>query len=342
MREWPLRVGLIGAGMISPYHLRAWSGVPRAQVVAICDPDRARAKARAQEFGVPAVHADAAAMLAQEELDAVDIASPREHHAEHVRLAAARGLAVLCQKPLTPTFDEALALVAEIGSRCRLMVHENWRFRPNYRQTKRWLEQGRVGTVRGARIVMRASGFLPDAAGRYPSIVRQPFMATERRLFVAESFIHQMDVMRWLLGPMQVVSARLGRVCPAVVGEDSCLIVAETADGVLVTMDGDGAAPGYGARSSEELEIVGTRCTLRFADLKLSLAGAETESLAYDRDAIYQASFDACIRHFVDCLGSGAPFETAPQDNLETLRLVEDTYRLAGPVRDLAKRAERS
>jgi len=79
---------------------------------------------------------------------------------------------------------------------------------------------------------------------------------------------------------------------------------------------------------------------LRFADLRLSLSGAESESVAYDRDEIYQASFDAVIRHFVKCLESGAAFETAPEDNLETLRLVEDTYRLAGPIRDLAKRGQ--
>ena len=105
---------------------------------------------------------------------------------------------------------------------------------------------------------------------------------------------------------MKVVAARLGRVCPAIVGEDSAVIVAATDDGVLVTMDGDGAAPGYPPRSSEELEIIGTRCTLRFADLTLSLSGAETASIAYERDAIYQASFDACIRHFVECVASGA------------------------------------
>lgn len=328
-----LRVGLIGAGMISPYHLTAWSRLERAKVVAICDPDRTRAEERAKAFGIAAVHTDAAAMLEREKLDAVDIASPRECHAEHVRLAAVRGLPVLCQKPLTPTLDEAIALVAEIGGRCRVMVHENWRFRPNYREAKRLMP--RLGVIRGARMVMRASGFLPDAEGKYPSLVRQPFMATEKRLFVAESLIHQMDVMRWLVGPMQVVAARLCRACPAVVGEDSAVIVAATPDGVLVTIDGDGAAPGYGARSSEEMEIVGTRCTLRFADLRLSLSGAASVSHVYDRDAIYQDSFDAVMRHFVDCLESGAGFETAPEDNLETLRLVEDTYRLAGPVRDL-------
>ena len=77
-----LRVGLIGAGMISPYHLTGWSRLERAKVVAICDPDRARAEERAKAFGIASVHTDAAAMLAREQLDAVDIASPREFHAE--------------------------------------------------------------------------------------------------------------------------------------------------------------------------------------------------------------------------------------------------------------------
>jgi predicted dehydrogenase len=132
-----------------------------------------------------------------------------------------------------------------------------------------------------------------------------------------------------------VVAASLGRVCPAIVGEDRATIAMMTDDGILVTMDGDGAAHGYPPRSMEELEINGTRGTLRFADMTLSLSGAETASIPYERDAIYQASFDACIRHFVECLASGAEFETAPADNLETLRLVEDTYTLAGEVRDL-------
>lgn len=330
-----LRIGLIGAGMISAHHLMGWSRLNQAKVVAVCDPDRERAAGRARQFAIPAVYADAAEMLARERLDAVDIASPREFHAAHVRMAAAHDLAILCQKPLTPTLDEAIALVEEVGPRCRLMVHENWRFRPNYRQAKRWLEEGRVGAIRGARMIMRSSGLLSDAEGKLPALLRQPFMAKETRMFVAESLIHQIDVLRWLVGPMKVAAASLGRLCPDIVGEDRATIAMTTADGMVVTMDGDGAAQGYPFRSVEELEISGTRCTLRFADLKLSLSGAETESIAYDRDEIYQASFDACIRHFVECLENGARFETDPADNLETLRLVEDTYRLAGPIRDL-------
>jgi predicted dehydrogenase len=131
----PLRVGLVGAGMISAHHLIAWSRVPEAKVVAIVDPDLSRAAARAAEFGIPRHYASLDELLDREKaIDAVDIASPRETHARLVRLAAERGIDVLCQKPLAPTFGEADALVRDVEGRIRLMVHENWRFRPYYRQ----------------------------------------------------------------------------------------------------------------------------------------------------------------------------------------------------------------
>ena len=68
-------------------------------------------------------------------------------HAGIVRMAADRGLAVLCQKPLAPSFAEASALVAQVGDRCRLMVHENWRFRRYYRDLAGMLREGRIGEV---------------------------------------------------------------------------------------------------------------------------------------------------------------------------------------------------
>ena len=49
-----------------------------------------------------------------------------------VRLAAQRGLPVLCQKPLAPALQEAIELAAEVKDQTRLMVHENWRFRGYY------------------------------------------------------------------------------------------------------------------------------------------------------------------------------------------------------------------
>ena len=330
-RSTPLRVALAGAGMISWYHLAAWRNAgARARVVALCDPDPRRGAARAEEFGIGRVYQDPAAMLDGEELDALDVASPRETHAAWVEAAAARGIDVLCQKPLTPTLAEAEALVARVGTLVRLMVHENWRFRPWYRELGRWVAAGRLGEIELGRLATISSGFLPDAAGRRPALERQPFMAREPRLMIAEVLIHHLDTMRFLCGPLRVVGARAGRTLADVTGETLAAIFLETAAGAPVTVTGTMAAPGYPPRPPDRLELVGSQASAVLADNELMLLGASPRTERYDPDAGYQASFDGVIAHFVDCLVTGAPFETEPADNLETLRLVEHSYWAAG------------
>ncbi|MEP9349986.1 hypothetical protein [Xanthobacter sp. KR7-225] len=80
----------------------------------------------------------------------------------------------------------------------------------------------------------------------------------------------------------------------------------------------------------DRLTVLGDAGTLRLEGPELSLSGAQEERIAYDPDATYLGSYAAAIAHFVAGLRSGAPFETSPEDNLETLRLVEDCYRLSG------------
>jgi predicted dehydrogenase len=61
---------------------------------------------------------------------------------------------------MTPTLAESQALVQRVGDRSRLMVHENWRFRPWYRELKRWIAAGELGDVLLARMAMISSGLL--------------------------------------------------------------------------------------------------------------------------------------------------------------------------------------
>jgi D-apiose dehydrogenase len=326
-----LNVALAGAGMISRHHLIAWRAVaPAARVVAVYDPDVERARSRAAEFGIDAVFTDGAAMLEKAGVAALDVAAPRAEHAGWVEAAAARGIDVLCQKPLTPTLAEGEALLARLGARVRLMVHENWRFRPWYRTLGRWIAEGELGELLHAQMTMMSSGLLPDASGRAPALVRQPFMAEERRLMIAEVLIHHLDVMRFLCGPLRVVSARAARTLPEVRGETLAAMFLETAAGAPVVVSGTMAAPGLGSRTGDRLEIVGSKACAAFEGGTLHLEGPRPQSEAFDLDAGYQASFDNTIRHFVDCLASGAVFETDAVDNLETLRLVEHAYWAAG------------
>jgi predicted dehydrogenase len=330
-RSGRLRIALAGAGAISHYHLIAWSHEPRVEVVAVCDPDVARARTRAAEAGGAGAYQRLEDALADGDIDAVDIASPRATHAELVGLAVSQGKAVLCQKPLARTLAEAETLAGRVAGRARVMVHENWRFRPWYRRAREWLDLGLLGAVQQVDMAMLSSGMLPDESGNRPLLVRQPYMLTERRLMIADVLIHHLDVLRWLFGPLRVLAARTANTLPdLVVGETLAAIVLETRDGAPVTLRGSMVAQGTPVRTEDRLDALGATAALRLEGTGLSLSGGEERRESFDFAASYQESFDAAIRHFVDRLMDGRPFETEIADNLETLRLVEDAYAAAG------------
>lgn len=329
----PLRVGLIGAGWVTQHHLPAWARLKEAaQVVALADPDTAAARARAEAFGIAHVFVSAAQMLEATPLDAVDVAAPREFHAEAVRLAAARGLPVLCQKPLAPTLAEARALVGEVDGQCRLMVHENWRFRPYYRDLSRWLAEGRIGDVVQGQMTLLSSGLLPDADGALPALVRQPFIATLQRALVMEILIHHIDTLRFLLGELALRQARLGHASPAMRGEDRAFLAFDTASGAPVSMLANLAVHGQPPGLVDRLTLIGTRGAIVLDGDTLTCFGPEAARQTYDMPACYLQAYAAAIAHFVECLRTGAPFETDARDNLRTLELVEAAYAAEGHV----------
>ena len=327
----PLRIGLIGAGMVSRHHLIAWADIAdRAFVVAIADPSPDNAARRAAEFGISKTYADAETMLAANELDAVDIAAPRQFHAPLVRLAAKRRLPVLCQKPLAPNLQQATELAAEVRDQTRLMVHENWRFRGYYRDAASWLREGRIGDVKQAQLILLTSGVLPGPDGLRPALQRQPFMRGERRMLVAEVLIHHLDTLRMLLGPLKVTTAGLSRSYSEMAGEDGGVIQLKADKGANVTVFASFAAHGFPAVQVDRLDILGDKGSIRLDGPVLTCSGASPIERTYDLAVEYQGAYNRTIAHFVQSLRDNTPFETAPEDNLETLRLVEDCYRLSG------------
>jgi len=329
MTATPLRAALVGAGMISLHHLRAWaaSGVP---VAAVCDLDRGKAEARAKEFGIDRVYDDPAALFSDGGFELVDIAASVGAHAPVARLAADHGVHVMLQKPMTETVAEAEALIADIGERVRFMVHENYRFRPHYMTVRRWVEEGRIGTPRHAVIACRGSGLCPRE-GREPFLVeRQPYLKGFRRNLVFETMIHHLDVLRALVGPLEVVAARLNRLAQGLPGEDTATILMQGRDGLIATADGCICAPGYPDLHGDRLELIGTTGTVIMDYNRVSLVGSEEEPVEVDLLGRYQECFDTAIAAFVAGIRDGTPFETDRLDNLETLRLMESVYDAAG------------
>jgi predicted dehydrogenase len=330
MRE-KLRIAIAGAGMVTRHHLIAWSRLPNLKVVAIYNRTLDKANVRATEFGIPNVYSDIERMLDQERPDALDIAVAVEAHAPFSRMAAERGIHILCQKPMVPTLKEAEALVAEIGERVRFMIHENWRFRPQYRQAAKWIVEGKTGPIREFRLSTRSSGLVTKTEKGIPvALERQPSFAHMPRFIIFELLIHHLDTSRFLVGEMSVVSSKKTHVSPEVVGEDAALILLNSEHGAIGMVSGNLSVPGAPPLPRDRLELIGERSSILFDNDTLTISGETNEAIRINLEEAYQTSYNNAIAHFVEALRSGQPFETDRLDNLKTLRLVDDAYRLAG------------
>jgi predicted dehydrogenase len=226
---------------------------------------------------------------------------------------------------------ESERLVAEVGDRIRFMVHENWRFRPQYRQAAQWLARGKTGAIREFHLSTRSSGLVTRTTnGQLFALERQPFLAHIKRFIINELLIHHLDTIRFLVGSLRVVTASAERICPEVIGEDLAQITLKAESGATGTVTGNFCAPGFPLLPIDRLELIGEKASIIFDNNLLWLSGDKEETMNFDLQTAYQKSYDNAIAHFIDALESGAPFETDRLDNLKTLQLVSDAYELAG------------
>jgi predicted dehydrogenase len=323
-------MAMVGAGRISKFHVAAWRAADGVDVVAVCDTELERAKRAAEQFPVAKAYDSLVELLDREQVDALDIVTPPETHAELLRLAAARGVDCLCQKPLSRWFAEAAGVVAEVGSRIRLMVNENRRYLPYIRQARDWIASGLIGEVRQAAMTAFRSTYIQRADSSY---LGTPALVLDRRLYVSEALIHQIDCLRAMLGPLTVVAARMLDTDARLRGDTLSTIMMETPSGAPVVLSGSSVAIGFPDPFNDRFEILGASASLAFADGVLRLLGPEPREERYDVEggyaAMYQSCFTAAALKFRDAILGGTPFETDGDDNLETLRIVEDAYRLA-------------
>jgi predicted dehydrogenase len=145
-----------------------------------------------------------------------------------------------------------------------------------------------------------------------------------------EVMIHHLDTLRYLLGELEVVAARLERSNDDIVAEDvASVVLRRLDDGAIVTVNANLAVHGAPPAPRDHLRIFGTQATLELYGSRLSARGRAEREEEFDADAVYQGAYDATIAHFLDGLDGRVVMETMPADNIRTLALVEDIYRLS-------------
>lgn len=332
----------VGAGYFSQFHLDAWARLDDVEITAICDVDLEQAGKAATDFSIPKSYSDFGEMLAKEQPDFVDIITRPDSHRHLTGQAVDAGVAVICQKPLAPTFDEAKELVATAeAAGVRLMIHENFRFQPWYREIKWLLDEGFIGKrLHTINIRTRTGdGWQPDAY-----LGRQPYFRQMERFLVFEMGVHFVDTMRFLGGEIEGVYASLRRLNAAIAGEDAAMVMFEFANGAEGVWDANrynettATDPRY---TFGELLVEGEGGSIRLrADGQLSiqpLGKSESEHIyTHSKRNFAGDCVWATQRHFIQCLQNGEPFETSGPNYLRTLAVQEAIYESASsrlPVR---------
>jgi len=207
-----MKVGIVGASFARAAYLPALRHVDGAEVVALTSNRLESAQSAADEFGVPYAYDDWQHMLDQHALDLVLIATPTDLHAPITLAALDKGAHVLCEKPTAMDAGEAEAMLdkAEALGRLHMIDHE-LRFNPNRAKVAEMIANGDLGDIRHVNIANIGASWANPASrpkGDWWSLAEQG----GGRLGANGS--HQVDMLRWWLGPVASVVGQALTVIP--------------------------------------------------------------------------------------------------------------------------------
>jgi predicted dehydrogenase/nucleoside-diphosphate-sugar epimerase len=194
------RVGLVGAGQISEFHVAALNRIPGVEFLGFCDVDAKRAQDAARRFGVRSFVSLEALRAAR--ADVVHVVTPPETHAAIALQALELGIHVLVEKPLATDVDDCRRIVAEADRRgLRVGVDHSMLYDPHVRRALEAVRAGRIGKV--ISVDNLRSGFYPTyAGGPLPPHYRTagfPFR---------DLGVHALYVFEAFLGPIEDVQAQ--------------------------------------------------------------------------------------------------------------------------------------
>lgn len=230
-----VRFGIIGCGVIAPWHARAISNTPEAQLVACCDIVEEKARKLAEDFEIPSVYTDYKELLACDNVDAVCVCTPSGLHGMVTIDAAAAGKHVMCEKPV----EIALPKIDEMISACRranvkLAVIFQRRTSPLWHKVKKIIDSGCLGKM-----------VLGDAYLKYYRSQEYYDSGDWRGTWeldgggaLMNQGVHMIDLLRWIMGPVDTIYAQADHLARDIEVEDTACAVIKYASGAFGILQG--------------------------------------------------------------------------------------------------------
>jgi len=224
----PVRVALVGCGRISRNHLDAIARVDGIELVAVADIDAERAKAVATEQGVPGF-TSLEEMLAAVPSDLVSICTPSGLHPQLGIMAARAGRHVLTEKPMAISLAGADDLVQACDAAgVHLFVVKQNRLNPPIQLLRRAIDKGRFGRIYSANVTVRWT----RPQEYYDA---EPWRGTWEfdGGAIMNQASHYVDLLQWLVGPVESVMAKTATQARRIEAEDSGVAILKFRSGAL-------------------------------------------------------------------------------------------------------------
>jgi UDP-N-acetyl-2-amino-2-deoxyglucuronate dehydrogenase len=252
MKIW--KFGIIGAGLIADFHAKAIQSLENARLAGICGSNPLNVKNLAQKYNCKAF-SDVEEMLRSGGIDIVTIATPNGAHMGPTIEAAKYGIHVICEKPLEISLDRIDRMIkahAEAGTRLGGIF--NYRFSDTLPHLKKAVDNGRFGTITYASIHV--------PWWRNESYYKDNWHGTkilEGGGALLNQSIHMIDIMQYLIGPVDSVQGYVATLAHQIEVEDTGAAVLQFKNKALGVIYGTTASfPGQFRR----LEITGTKGTV--------------------------------------------------------------------------------
>lgn len=335
-----LKVGLIGCGSIMRPHVEGWKALQgKAEIVAMADVSIEAIEQRQAQLGSEVrQYTDFYELLANPDVDVVDIALPHHLHRDAIVAAAEAGKHLMTEKPLCLTLEEAEAITSAVkASGIRMMAAHNQLFFPPMQQAKKMLLSGALGEIymiHSFDCSERQFPLSPDKStwGQPVDVTANWGWRSDRSKMGGGEYIdtgyHPTYRMIFLAGQTPTeVGAMMGSYRLGLQDEDTANVMLKFPDGVMGNiftswaMNSPGNRPIMFSVHGEGGQIWGESDRLYFKPIGLAKP-AVTEYPGWD----YAASFKAEIAHFVDSIEKGYEPLHSVDEATDTLRIIMAAY----------------
>jgi UDP-N-acetyl-2-amino-2-deoxyglucuronate dehydrogenase len=334
IRDRKLRLALVGCGRIAQNHFAALKlHAERAELVAVCDNQRAALDAAVQQTG--AVGFDSLdALLAGSDADLVVLATPSGLHSRQAIKAAQAGRHVLSEKPMATKWDEGVAMVRACrDAGVKLFVVKQNRLNATLQLVKRAVDQGRFGRI----AMVNVNVFWTRPQAYYDAAPWRGRWDMDGGAFMNQAS-HYVDMVDWLVGPVDNVHAYTATLARDIEAEDTGVMSLRLRSGALASINVTMLTHKRNFEGS--LTLLGERGTVRVGGVAVNKIehwefetphedDAKVADASYGVSSVYGPGHPLYYDNVINTLRGEAHAEVDGYEGLRSLEVLIAAYRSA-------------